>query len=356
MQHVGIDVGKEHCALVIVNEFGDKQTSLTIPNNPDGFDELDDHLDPTAVLALEACPYAFPLYRYFQRQGFTVKVAHPPRLALITQSESKTDMNDAEILAELVRVDFFPEAYLPPPEVLEVRDIARDRREVGEELGRWKKRIQSMLDTHGTRPPEPINTLWTQQGQAWLKHECFTGTRSRLLAQRVRQIEVLDERKHMLEELLAEIALEDERAHCVMSLPGARWYTAVYILGEIGEIHRFDDVDAFKKYSRCCPKESSTGGRQDPYGVVQHGHSGLKWAFGIVAKTLKNYPVGGENDVRAAYEQGMADTGDHGKAMARARRETCELVYHLVRKQETCRWTPDSVLGNKLADARRLAG
>lgn len=356
MQYVGIDVGKETCALVIVNEFGDKQTSVAIPNNPNGFEELEDQLASDAVLALEACPYAFPLYRFFQREGFTVKVAHPPRLALITKSESKTDMNDAETLAELVRVDFFPEAYLPPPEVLEVRDIARDRREVGEELGRWKKRVQSMLDAHGTRPPESIHSLWTQDGRTWLKTQCFEGTRSRLLAQRVRQIEVLDERRDLLEQLLAGIAIEDERAHCVMSLPGARWYTAVYILGEIGAVDRFPDVDAFKKYSRCCPKEKSTGGRQDPYGVVQHGHSGLKWAFGIVAKTLKSYPAGGGNDVRRAYEQGIADTGDHGKAMARARRETCELVYHLVRRQETCRWTPGSVLENKLSAARRLAG
>lgn len=68
MQYVGIDVGKETCALVIVNEFGDKQTSLEITNDPTGFEELEDHLEPDAVLALEACPYAFSLYRYFQRE------------------------------------------------------------------------------------------------------------------------------------------------------------------------------------------------------------------------------------------------------------------------------------------------
>jgi hypothetical protein len=101
----------------------------------------------------------------------------------------------------------------------------------------------------------------------------------------------------------------------------------MYILGEVGTIDRFDTVANVKSYAKCCPKESSTGGRQDPYGVVQHGHSGLKWAFELIAETLVRYE---ENPVKAKYASRKSDTGHHGKAMAVARREVCELVYWLL--------------------------
>jgi len=126
----------------------------------------------------------------------------------------------------------------------------------------------------------------------------------------------------------------------------------MYILGEVGTIDRFDTVANVKSYAKCCPKESSTGGRQDPYGVVQHGHSGLKWAFELIAETLVRYE---ENPVKAKYASRKSDTGHHGKAMAVARREVCELVYWLLTKQEPCNWADAGLLDRKLAEARRLA-
>ncbi|PSG96604.1 hypothetical protein BRD56_09635 [Thermoplasmatales archaeon SW_10_69_26] len=105
----------------------------------------------------------------------------------------------------------------------------------------------------------------------WLKEPKFHDERDRLLRQRVLHIDALEERKAILEPLLAGLALEDEPAHWLMSIPGCRWYLAMYILSEVGTINRFDSVDAFKKYSACCPRKQPTGGRQDPYGVVQHG-------------------------------------------------------------------------------------
>lgn len=353
LQHVGIDVGKETCAIAIVNDEGTLEDETTLPNTPDGHQRLEDLVnEEDARFALEACSYAFPLHDHLTDAGYDMTVAHPRKLHLITENESKTDMNDAHILADLLRVGYLPEAYLPTRSLLRVREIARERRRIGQEMTRAKTRIRSQLDKHGIEIPFQGRALWTQKGFAWLKEARFEDERDKLLGARVLQVEALEERKALLEPVLAGIALEDERAHWLMSIPGCRWYLACYILGEVGTIHRFHSKDAFKKYSACCPRERSTGGRQDPYGVVQHGHKDLKWAFGQVA----DYARTEANPIQEAYEERYAKTGDHGSGMAVARREVCELVYDLLMVEEPCCWARESLLENKLETARRLAG
>jgi transposase len=232
--------------------------------------------------------------------------------------------------------------------MLRVREIARDRREA--ERGTDPVEDPGPRATGRARHRDPRNA--SGHPRAWLKEPKFHDERDRLLRQRVLHIDALGERKAILEPLLAGLALEDERAHWLMIIPGARWYLAMYILGEVGTITRFDSVDAFKKYSACCPREQSTGGRQDPYGVVQHGHKGLKWAFGQVA----DYPRTEEgNPIREAYEARLGKTGSHGSGMAVARREVCELVYNLLMVEEPCRWARESLSENKLSHARSTA-
>jgi len=352
MHYIGLDIGKDHCAVHRLDEQGTTTETFSIDNDPAGYQDLADRLDEPAHLAMEACSYTMPVYERFRNTMHEVTVAHPRKVSLITENEHKTDAHDAEILADLARVGYLPEAYLPTPTVLEVREVARERREVGEQLTQHKNQIRSMLDKHGIDIPFQGRSLWTAKGLEWLKEPKFHDNRDNLLKARVIQLETLEERKDLIEPILASMAVEDERAHYLMSIPGARWYLAMYILGEVGTIDRFETVANFKSYSKCCPKESSTGGRQDPYGVVQHGHSGLKWAFELIAETLVRYE---DNPIKEKYQARKADTGHHGKAMAVARREVCELVYWLLTKEETCNWADPGVLDRKLAEARRLA-
>jgi hypothetical protein len=46
----------------------------------------------------------------------------------------KTDRRDAETLAQLYRLDFLPECYIPPPDIEMVRLIVRQRMDIGHKL------------------------------------------------------------------------------------------------------------------------------------------------------------------------------------------------------------------------------
>jgi transposase len=153
MHYIGLDIGKDHCAVHRLDEQGTTTETFSIDNDPAGYQDLADRLDEPAHLAMEACSYTMPVYERFRNTMHEVTVAHPRKVSLITENEHKTDAHDAEILADLARVGYLPEAYLPTPTVLEVREVARERREVGEQLTQHKNQIRSMLDKHGIDIP-----------------------------------------------------------------------------------------------------------------------------------------------------------------------------------------------------------
>lgn len=59
--------------------------------------------------------------------GFTVQVAHPQQVKLISHARCKTDPIDARKLAELTRVHLLPANWVPSPEVRSWRQLIRGR-------------------------------------------------------------------------------------------------------------------------------------------------------------------------------------------------------------------------------------
>jgi transposase len=121
---------------------------------------------------MEACSYTMPLYEHFRQTEHEVTVAHPRKVSLITENEHKTDAADAEVLADLARVGYLPEAYLPTPAVLRIREVARERREVGEQLTQQKNQIRSMVDTHGI--DIPFQGEWESESAEYTYGTCIS--------------------------------------------------------------------------------------------------------------------------------------------------------------------------------------
>jgi hypothetical protein len=89
MHYVGIDVGKDHCAVHRLDEEGTTTETFQIANNEAGYRDLEARLDEEAHLAMEACSYTLPLYEHFRQTDHKVTVAHPRKVSLITENEQQ---------------------------------------------------------------------------------------------------------------------------------------------------------------------------------------------------------------------------------------------------------------------------
>jgi len=78
----------------------------------------------------------------------------------------KNDKVDAAILAQLLRADLLPEAWIAPPPVRQLRALLRHRVALVRLRTRLRNRIHAMVADYGH--DRPAGGYWTGPGQAWL--------------------------------------------------------------------------------------------------------------------------------------------------------------------------------------------
>src|SRR6516165_6908904 len=92
------------------------------------------------------------LVELLEDYGFDPHLVHPLQCKAIASARLKNDKVDAAILAQLLRADLLPEAWIAPPEVRQLRALLRHR-------------IHAVLADHGHGRPAGC---WTGPGRAWL--------------------------------------------------------------------------------------------------------------------------------------------------------------------------------------------
>ena len=84
--------------------------------------------------------------------GSEVHLAHPLGMkALRKRKRVKTDPADAYELANLLRLGSLPEAYISPPELRELRELVRHRRQLVKLATAVKAGIRALLAKHNIR-------------------------------------------------------------------------------------------------------------------------------------------------------------------------------------------------------------
>ena len=127
-RYVGLDIHKRHVTIAAVN---DQQDVILAPQKvpiPHFASWVQIHLSPTDRVALEATTNAWTLHDQLKPLVETVAVANTFQLKLIGASASKTDKQDALVLAKLLAAHLLPAVWVPPQPVRELRDLIAHRR------------------------------------------------------------------------------------------------------------------------------------------------------------------------------------------------------------------------------------
>jgi transposase len=64
-------------------------------------------------IGMEASNQIVPLYRQLRKYGYGVSVSHPKKTRYIAEAKIKSDRVDSKAIAELVRLNALPSAYMP---------------------------------------------------------------------------------------------------------------------------------------------------------------------------------------------------------------------------------------------------
>ena len=145
--YVGVDVHKNFSFVCAMKENGEVMEKKVRTEELEKFLES---ISGNKTIVLEPTTTAINLARRLRKKN-EVLLSHPYKTKLIAESKKKTDKVDAKVLADLARTNFLPTAYLPPDEIMELREIIRERIRLKKLSTSTKNRIHSILSKNGIK-------------------------------------------------------------------------------------------------------------------------------------------------------------------------------------------------------------
>ena len=294
MNYCGIDIAKrKHSAMVINAEGETVKQNFTFNNDRQGFDKLTEELDPfreALMVALEATGhYWLALYEVLTSAGYQVVVFNPLQVHAYQRSGIRKRKNDRIAsfwIADFARISNPQNTPQRTPELLQLRDLSRFRYRLTENMGNCKRRILCILDKVFPEYETLFSSVFLASSRQLLaqavtaqefadfdlgeltallssasrdrfgqkKAEAIQSTARQsigvnFLADSVRvQMRCLLQQLDLLEAQRQEIdlAIEDlmqQLPQHITSIPGIGLTTGAAILGEIGDIQRFESPD-----------------------------------------------------------------------------------------------------------------
>ena len=126
MWHVGIDLHRKSLVMAAVQADGEVVEPVRIDcHNRAAIRKAVEDLRPFRAVIEASGTYRW-LYELLSPHGRAL-LAHPLRLRAMIQRRTKTDKVDSQLLANLLRIDQIPLAYVPPQDYQDLRDLTRTR-------------------------------------------------------------------------------------------------------------------------------------------------------------------------------------------------------------------------------------
>jgi len=245
------------------------------------------------VVAYEAGPCGYGLYRTLTQKGVSCLVVVPSLIPKKPGERVKTDRRDAIQLARLLRSGDLTSVYVPTVEDEAVRDLARAREASIGVLKDAKLRLKSFLLRHGLNYSG--RATWNDAHLRYLaKVVCPIPAQQIVFQESLRAVSEQTERVRRLEDELLEVAATWRLRPIIdafQSMRGVQRHTAVTIAAELGDLTRFDNPRQLAAFVGLIPSEYSTGEsrRLGPITKAGNGHARrvlveAAWAYRYPAK------------------------------------------------------------------------
>jgi len=304
LYYIGLDIHKKTIAYCIKSESGNIVAEGTIRATPEELREWANGLDCSWVAGMESTLFCDWVYDVLMEFEETVKVGNNRKLKAISTAKNKNDKVDARMLADLLRADLYPECYMAPAWIRELKRVLRYRNLLVGQMVQLKNRNAGVLMQYGETYnkkalhgkkylpellPKLRETPESAQGLLKLGH------------QQIWLLKALEQQ--LIRDLAAHPRLK-ERVERLRTIPGVGVVTALTWALEIGEPERFSSQREAISYCGLCPGQCESGGKVYKRGISKQRNAHLQSVLIEAAHLAPRF-----NDELRAYHQRLRDRG-----------------------------------------------
>ncbi|MEU1276559.1 IS110 family transposase [Streptomyces sp. NPDC005799] len=270
----------------------------------------------------------------------------------------KTDVKDAEWIAELVEHGLVRPSFVLPESIRQLRDLTRYRTEVVRERTREAQRLEKLLEDAGIKLSSVVSDILGVSGRAMLEalvsglrdpQALAEMARGSMRGKRAVLIEALTGRfgdhhaflartmldridactateARLTERIEEQVARFRRQLDLLATIPGVSPRTAPVILAETGaDMSRFGSAEHLASWAGVCPGNHESAGRQHT-GKTRHGNPWLKAVLGQTAVSA----AGTKNTYLAARYRRLAARRGKKRALVAVEHSVLIAMWHML--------------------------
>ena len=319
--YVGIDVHRKRSQVAVVDQDGEVLANRNVPNGVRPVLGVIGGLPPGTPAAFEAAFGWGWLVELLEDYGFDPHLVHPLQCKAIASARLKNDKVDAAILAQLLRADLLPEAWIAPPAVRQLRALLRHRAQLVRLRTLLRNRIHAVLADHGHDRPAGC---WSGPGRAWLASLDLPAVSRAVIEDDLALIDALQVPIDRLDWEVHQRARSEPAVKVLTQLPGIGPFTAMVMLAEIGDVSRFGSARKLAAWAGLTPTVRGSDRTVRHGHISKQGSTWLRWVLCEAAQTAKRDP-----GFAASYQAIAARRGKKIATTAIARKLLTR-AYHLL--------------------------
>ena len=220
-------------------------------------------------------------------------------------------------MAQLLRADLLPEAWIAPPAVRQLRALPRHRAQLVRLRTLLRNRIHAVLADHGHDRPEGC---WSGPGRAWLAALQLPAVSREVIQDDLALIDALQVPIDRLDLEVHRRARSGPRVKVLAQLPGVGPFTALVILAEAGDVSRFGSARKLAAWAGLTPTVRGSDRTVRHGHISKQGSAWLRWVLCEAAQTAKRSPQFAASYQAIAHRRGkkIATTAIARKLLTRA--------------------------------------
>lgn len=332
MVTIAADVHLKTTTFSVRNANGDRIMRQKVVNERDILLDFVRQFPEEKQFSMEAS-YTWPIFHDLLKDEVDqFHLLHPKKLKAITDSQSKNDANDADMLSHLTHAGFIPLSYKADPDTRIFRRFLRTRVRMSMSISSIKRQIHALINSYVfySERPKNFKDLFCKRGLLYLSEVKLPEKARALLDHLLLNIAAITKVLDSLDRQIEAIDFKHADREILETMPSMRGKVIKYvILAELDTVTRFRNARSLIAYSGLIPRERSSGEK------IRKGHLRsdinhfLRWAM-IEAV----YPaIMADKNLKAYYKTVKERTNSSSARIACARKMLTS-IYHMLKERK----------------------
>ena len=327
MYFTGIDVHKKTSFFTTVDEKGQVVSKANLSNDPKAILHYFELLDLKSKIVIESTASWYWLYDLLNENGYKIVVSNPLKTKAIASAKIKNDKLDAHMLAQLLRADLIATVHVSSLEIRKMKELTRYRQKLVRDASRMKNRIHSILAKNNCQ--SPYSDLFGVKGLMFLEQIELPKYHRSQLDTFLLLVQHLEKQIAPLTDKINKLAKDCPMAKLLTTIPGIGPITAIFIIAEIGDIHRFTSYRKLASYAGLVPSLKASGETAYMGSITKQGSVYLRTALIEAAQAAARIKHG---RIKVFFRRRIVKSG-YRKAIVATAHKLLQYVYFVLKNQ-----------------------